>query len=201
MTRYVNSGKTPPPLPNDGKAYRSRPIKQVDDFDWSHYLNRNETLEWSGRPDGGYKLSWRDIAVSAFGFIFVLSGLSAIALGIWHGEPIALFIGACHFLAGFFISIGRHIFVAQKLRNTYYALTKNRALIFEKNKLHSISLHKGSHIEIQHHRNSESILFDQTVSDVWSMNNMARSRKLGFRSIIDGKEVYQKILSIIEDMK
>lgn len=201
MTRYVNSGQTPPPIPKEDRVYRPRKTYNSDEFDWSFYLNRNETLEWSGRSTGALKLSGKEIAMSAFGLIFVFSGLIALSLGAFKAEPIALLVGAAHFGVGAYLAFGRHLYTAYKLRKTFYALTENRALIFEKNKLHSVSLHANSHLEIVHHKNCDSIFFDKSIEMMWKVNGRRQTRKLGFRSIANGREVYQKILKIIEDLK
>ena len=201
MTRYVNSGQPPPPIPKQSKVYRPRKSYSNDEFDWSHYLNRTETIKWSGRSTGAIKLSTKDIALSAFGFIFVFSGLTALTIGFFKGEPAALLVGAAHFVVGSSIAFGRHFYAAYKLRNSFYALTNNRALILENKKLHSVSLHSSSNLEIIHHKNCDTIFFDKTVETRWKINEKQQFRKIGFRSISDGKEVYHKILSIIEDLK
>ena len=202
MARLVNSGKTPPPLTNE-KSYRTP--KQSDDFDWSFYLNRNEMLEWQGRPSRGFRISPANI----FGIVFMIfwTGFAVF----WTSQAAKASFQFSMF-GWLFIGIGTFNLLKLILGDTiksyrsHYALTDKRALISENGTLHSIALHVGSNFEIQHHKNSESIFFDQfnTGGGLFNMNFNSRkktTKKLGFQWLDDGRDVYQKLLQIVEDLK
>jgi hypothetical protein len=110
-------------------------IDTIDTTDWRDQILDGETLLWVGRPDPGFHIRWRYLALSAVGAVVCV--LAVILLGqAWGGAVIAA-PGAVYLLAlafglllfGLWLLLGMHVVDMLRRRQMIYALTDQRALI------------------------------------------------------------------------
>ncbi len=120
----------------EGQTFETSSASQIMQSD----LLKDEKMLWVGQPLAKL-FTGADILLIPFGLLFFCFSIFWLsgALRIWHWQsehlfdnlPFSLFplFGIPFVLIGFYIAFGRFFFKLWKKRNTYYAVTNQRALI------------------------------------------------------------------------
>lgn len=137
------------------------------------YLDRDETLYWTGQPRQGFFLRPVDFFLVPFSLLWFGIVIFMFASVIGNDVPWPVFLMLFLFvLIGLFVTIGRFILDIKQRAATYYGLTNRRALIKSglfKRKLQSVELRTLNEMELTERRDrSGTIRFGpNSMYDLW----------------------------------
>lgn len=102
------------------------------------YLDEEELVLWTGKPDTGVLLTPADmllIPISILvGISFMNTGLSYMFGAISMGYVALALWGALFILMGSYLMLGRFLYKSWRKRHTYYGLTNRRILVYARGK-------------------------------------------------------------------
>ena len=92
-------------------------------------LLRDEEILWTGQPKVKV-FALADILLIPFSFLWCGIAFVFAAAALLSGEVIVILFAAVFLILGLFVLIGRFIWKIKKRRNTFYAVTNKRILVF-----------------------------------------------------------------------
>lgn len=197
MARRVGFGEGP-------RATRPKRLTQKDESGWEPYLDEDETILWTGRPQPGLSFRPSDIALSLFGLFFfgfaifwtVMAASMGAETGIF-GYVFPLF-GTPFILVGGYLLFGRFFWDAYARGKTRYALTDRRAIVATsalRRSMKSYPISGASEIELQSGPPDTVNFASRFVRTKRGGHNVP----VGFERIEDGAKVYKLLREIKND--
>lgn len=92
-------------------------------------LLRDEEILWTGQPKVKV-FALADILLIPFSFLWCGIVFVFAAAAFFSGEVIVILFAAVFLILGLFVLIGRFIWKIKRRRNTFYAVTNKRVLVF-----------------------------------------------------------------------
>jgi len=167
--------------------------------DWAGLLDKDETILWQGRPDGGFAFKPSMIFTTVFGLFFSGFALFWMIMASTGGGYFWTF-GLIHFFAGFAVILGPLFGGMWMRRHTWYTLTDRRAFIatdlpIKGRSLKSYPIIADTVIDYQDNALPSVFFASKTVPT----KNGSKEVPIGFERIVDGPSVLKHIRKIQQD--
>ena len=112
------------------EAYRGERRRSADAYTvFQPELLRDEEILWTGQPKVKV-FALADILLIPFSFLWCGIVFVFAAAALFSGEVIVILFAAVFLILGLFVLIGRFIWKIKRRRNTFYAVTNKRVLVF-----------------------------------------------------------------------
>jgi hypothetical protein len=112
------------------EAYRGERRRSSDAYTvFQPELLRDEEILWTGQPKVKV-FALADILLIPFSFLWCVIVFVFAAAAFFSGEVIVILFAAVFLILGLFVLIGRFIWKIKRRRNTFYAVTNKRVLVF-----------------------------------------------------------------------
>ncbi len=168
------------------------------------HLQPNERLIWAGQPRKGILIRPVDAFLIPFSLLWGGFAIIWTAIALLSEAPLVFVLFGIPFVVvGLILIFGRFIIDAQQRKNTYYGLTKDRALVLTgivKKSIVSVPISSLDEISHHEHKDSEGTILFGPQNLLMSWGGMSwwpgYTMPLSFYMIPDAKKVYQKILDL-----
>lgn len=170
---------------------------QTRDNSWDGILAEGERILWQGQPSSRISPKPGQIGESLFGLFFM--GFSVIWMRTAYaisGGPIWLF-GLIFFFIGAYNVFGKYLWQSYERGHTWYTLSDRTAYIAKDSPLGGRSLSSypiTPDTALDFAEGTTSAIY--FASETYRVNGRARTAKVGFENLADGRAVYDKMLKI-----
>lgn len=116
---------------------------ELEEFDWSPHLAREEELLWQGRPGQGFYMFTVE-AKPIIGFAVVWCAMTAFFMSVSVADaasPYLWFLWLAFALVGLHFLIGIHIVEMYRRRRQHYAITDRNVLIHDASRRKQLTIY------------------------------------------------------------
>lgn len=177
---------------------------QVEDQQaFTAFLGSNESLQWAGRPQGGFLFRKSDALLIPFSLVW--GGFAAFwEFTVYNSDAPGFFLlfGSVFVLVGLYLIVGRFFFDIVRRSKTVYGLTNERALILAGvfgQSLKSVDLKSASEVSLQLSSDGRGTIVFGSISGTQSMfynlswPGFGQSSFPMFELVEDPSHVYQLV--------
>ena len=167
------------------------------DNSWDGILAPGERILWQGQPSTRISPRPGQIGESLFGLFFM--GFSVIWMRTAYaiaGGPVWMF-GLIFFFIGSYNVFGKYMWQSYERGHTWYTLSDRNAYIAKDSPLGGRSLASypiTPQTALEFAEGPTSAIYFAT--EPYRVNGRARTAKVGFENLTEGREVYDKMLAI-----